>query len=74
MILLMVLVMGTAEVPVFNPVPEIFTLSWMLALGWQREDREFSILDLQLQVPHTAIQNPIPARRDKIQNMPGVAS
>lgn len=38
MILLLVMVMGTAEVPVFNPVPEVFTLTWMLALGWQRDD------------------------------------
>lgn len=38
MILLLVAVMGTAEVPVFNPLPEVFTLSWMLALAWRREE------------------------------------
>jgi exopolysaccharide production protein ExoQ len=38
MILLLVGVMGLVEVPIFNPLPEAFTLSWMIALGWRRED------------------------------------
>jgi O-antigen ligase len=35
--LLLVAVMGIVEVPIFNPLPEAFTLLWMLALGWKRE-------------------------------------
>ncbi|HEV3339714.1 MAG TPA: hypothetical protein VG125_05140, partial [Pirellulales bacterium] len=36
-VLVLVAVMGVVEVPIFNPLPEAFTLSWMLALGWKRE-------------------------------------
>ncbi|HVX16187.1 MAG TPA: O-antigen ligase family protein [Pirellulales bacterium] len=38
MVLVMVAVMGLVEVPVFNPLPEAFTLTWMLTLGWRREE------------------------------------
>ena len=70
-VLVLVAVMGLVEVPVFNPLPEAFTLSWMLALGWKRED--FGLLASKTNERICPIQNPIPARRDKIQNSPGVA-
>ncbi|HWB12872.1 MAG TPA: O-antigen ligase [Pirellulales bacterium] len=37
-VLVLIAVMGIAECPVFNPLPEAMTLSWMLALGWRREE------------------------------------
>lgn len=40
MALVLVFVMGLFEAPVFNPLPEAFTLSWMLALGWRGGDAE----------------------------------
>jgi hypothetical protein len=52
-------------VPIFNPLPEAFTLSWMLALGWRR-DCGFSILDFGL-MNDNSIQNP----KSKIQNCKG---
>jgi O-antigen ligase len=67
-VLLSVAVMGIAEVPIFNPLPEAFTLSWMLALGWKRDFR-FSILDFQL-VERITIQNP----KSQIQNSEGGAT
>lgn len=64
MVLLLVAVMGLVEVPIFNPLPEAFTLSWMLALGWRREDFGYSIWDFGLDAE---IQNP----KSKIQDIAG---
>jgi O-antigen ligase len=36
-VLVLIFVMGIAECPIFNPVPQALTLSWMLALGWRRD-------------------------------------
>lgn len=70
MILLLVVVMGMTEVPVFNQLPEAFTLTWMLALGWQRGDSAAPVSPARLKVSKTVIPNLKP----NIQTAPEVAT
>ncbi|HET6878913.1 MAG TPA: O-antigen ligase family protein [Pirellulales bacterium] len=60
----LVAVMGLFEVPLFSPLPEVFTLSWMLALAWPRDD-----IGLSRNVRTRSLYNP----ESNLQNSPGVA-